>query len=183
QGTKPFSTNDRQAAIKAVLGMMRFANHENPLLLEALGDLLLCDTSNHKDAKRLAARCFLKASYTVKDESVREAYLEHAEEVLKGQLKNPSSKKLLTAEQIKSQTPDDIKAQFAELTIDDLRSEFAKELADADKWHAELRQKELNWIKEGKNADEEFDRLYTRESEVKVETPPKSNNAKKGTIR
>ncbi|WDQ19366.1 hypothetical protein [Rhodopirellula sp. P2] len=34
-----------QAAAKGVMGMMRFGNHDSPVLLEALGDLLLADDS------------------------------------------------------------------------------------------------------------------------------------------
>lgn len=47
---------DIQSAVKGILGMMRFANHNNPLLLEALGDLLRSPGAPHFDAKRLSAR-------------------------------------------------------------------------------------------------------------------------------
>lgn len=48
------------AAVQGVLGMMRFANHENPLLLEALGDLL-----GSSSGGQLAARAYLKAGMVV----------------------------------------------------------------------------------------------------------------------
>src|SRR5262249_50838038 len=48
---------ETNAAVKGVLGMMRFANHENPILLEALGDLLV--GGGDQEAKLLAARAYL----------------------------------------------------------------------------------------------------------------------------
>lgn len=60
-------------ATMGVLGMMRFANYESPILLEALGDLLRTQ-GYPSDAKQLAARAYLKASYGVQDDAVRDAY-------------------------------------------------------------------------------------------------------------
>jgi hypothetical protein len=48
-------------------------------------------------------------------------------------------------------------------TIEELESDFRAELADADQWYAHLREQEMTWIREGKDADVEFDRLYTEE--------------------
>src|SRR5262249_39244711 len=65
---KRLSEPERQAAIKGVLGMMRFGDHESPVLLEALGDLLCAHLYDaREDAKQLAARAYLKASYVVTD--------------------------------------------------------------------------------------------------------------------
>ena len=53
--------------IKGVMGMMRFSNHQHPILLEALGDLLLAHRSlssmGRKDAKQLASRAYLSAAH------------------------------------------------------------------------------------------------------------------------
>ena len=72
-GSSSFTVEESQKAIKGVSGMMRFANHDNPLLLEALGDLLSLGPLNHQpeiDAKRLAARAS-RASFAAKDNERR----------------------------------------------------------------------------------------------------------------
>ncbi len=141
-GRGQLSVEEVQKAAKGVLGMMRFANHDNPLLLEALGDLLL-HSEPHVDAKLLAARCYLKASYEVQDEAARQAYRALAERALHMQTVGPFG--------------------TSQLTLADLESEFKAELADADRWYAELKEREIGWIRDGKDADAEFDRLYAEE--------------------
>jgi tetratricopeptide (TPR) repeat protein len=133
--------DDVQAAVKGVLGMMRFANHANPLLLEALGELLLAHGG--PDAKRLAARAYLKASYEMTDDAARQAYRKLAGNALSMQTTGPYNSD--------------------QLMLSDLETDFQAELADADQWYAELRAQELGWIRDGKDADAEFDRLYTEE--------------------
>ncbi|EGF24122.1 hypothetical protein [Rhodopirellula baltica] len=67
-----------QAAARGVMGMMRFGNADSPVLLEALGDLLLADFSND-DAKMLATRAYLRASMKVDDPDATVAYRDKAE--------------------------------------------------------------------------------------------------------
>ncbi len=137
---------EAQAAAKGVLGMMRFANHANPLLLEALGDLLRSEMSPQSDAKRLAARAYLKASYEMRDEAARQAYRRLAEGALQMQTPDPRTS--------------------GQLKLADLETDFAAELADAERWYAGLREQEIGWIRDGKDADAAFDRLYTEEPEA-----------------
>jgi hypothetical protein len=128
----------RQEAVKGVLGMMRFANHENPLLLEVLGDLLH-ELENQTDAKQLASRAYLKASYGMKDEAAQVAYRKLAKEALEMQVTEGSQQQMPLAE---------------------LEAEFQKELAEADRWYAKLYERELNLIRQGKDVEGEFDKLY-----------------------
>lgn len=121
-------------AVQAVLGMMRFANHDNPLVLEALGDLL---------APRLAARAYYQASYQMKDAASRDAYRKLAAEA--------------SARQASGPTP----------PSPNIEGEFQLELADAKQWYDELRAKEIAWIRDGKDVEKEFDRLYYMEPYVK----------------
>lgn len=148
------SLADRQAAVKGILGMMRFANHANPLLLEALGDVLIAmpDSRDNpsSDAKRLAATAYLKASYEVEDETAKEAYRELAEMALLQQLGRGSN----------------------QLTLFDFEDELTRQLADAESWYSELRQRELDWIESGQDADVEFDRLYQDEP-TSIDTDPR----------
>lgn len=132
------SDEEISAAILGVLGMMRFANHDNPLLLEALGDLLAHPYGSENDGQRLAARAYLQASYGMKDAESREQYRKLADRALNSQQG--------------SRKPSD--------PSPNLEDDFKQELADAKSWYDELRAKELAWIRDGKNVDEEFDRLY-----------------------
>lgn len=137
-GKEKLTQEDRQQATKGVLGMMRFADHENPLLLEALGDLLY-QKYWQSDAKQLAARAYLKASYGMKDDGPREAYRKLASQALEMQVE-PGT--------------------YNKISLSELEATFKQELADAQKWYDELHAKELNWIREGKDVEAEFDKLY-----------------------
>ena len=63
--------------------------------------------------------------------------------------------------------------------MDELEATFKQELTQAEDWFADVRKKESGWIEEGKNPEQEFDRLYddeprvaTDESEVLPWGPP-----------
>ncbi|QVL30899.1 tetratricopeptide repeat protein [Telmatocola sphagniphila] len=141
-----YNSISREDAIKGVLGMMRFADYKNPILLEALGDLLWIQTFERwpenipHDGKLLAARAYLQASYQMKDDVQREEY-----------------RKIATAAlYLKS-----------ERSVESIEPQFLEEIADAEKWYEELRLKEIGWIKAGLDVEAEFDKLYDREPQVK----------------
>jgi hypothetical protein len=48
----------------------------------------------------------------------------------------------------------------------DVERQFKLELQEADKWYAELKAKELDWIKTSPQPELEFDRLYATEPVV-----------------
>ena len=134
-------TGDDAAAIRGVLGMMKFGRHDSPVLLEALASLLTRGESNPSgDAKRLAARAYLKASYGVDDENARRQYRQLATRSLEMQLSGSN-------------------------TIEQVEADFRAELADAEAWYADLRQRELGWIAAGTDPEAEFDKLYDAEPE------------------
>jgi tetratricopeptide (TPR) repeat protein len=134
-------------ALKGVMGMMRFARHDSPVLLEALGDLLLMgEGHNVEDAKRLAARAYLKASYSVEDADAKEAYRKRAREALAMQRRGPNSEE--------------------PVRVEDVEASFRQELADAERWYAELHARERGWIESGQNPEAEFDKLYRDEPSV-----------------
>jgi hypothetical protein len=151
QSLRKLGEKERQAAIRGVLGMMRFANHDSPVLLEVLGDLLRNRRAGdpNMDEKQLATRAYLKASYAVQDESARNDYREKARSALtfQSQYRNGSD----------------------ELGLKELEASFQQELAQADAWFAEVRQNELTWLKEGKNPEEEFARQYYQEPQVEAD--------------
>jgi tetratricopeptide (TPR) repeat protein len=135
------------AAAKGILGMMRFGHYDSPILLEALGDLLVGGpygaTEREGDAKRLAARAYLKASYETKDETAKKAYRNFAHEALQMQIRDPNT--------------------HESLRLEDLEGEFKRQLEDAEQWYFDLQGRELNWIRDGMNPEAEFDQLYTQE--------------------
>lgn len=134
-------------AIRGVLGMMRFGQYDSPVLLEALGDLLLADLN--EDAKRLAARAYLKAAYELPGAEPKQAYRRIAQESLKLQTVAAHS--------------------TTELQLEQLESQFQTELSEADRWYADLRNNELGWIEAGVDVDAAFTKKYYAQPSV---TPP-----------
>jgi hypothetical protein len=52
------------------------------------------------------------------------------------------------------------------VSLDEIEKGFAVELEEANNWYAVLRQNELTWIQEGKDADAEFARTYYEEPSI-----------------
>ncbi|MGL4464143.1 MAG: hypothetical protein ACRC1K_18495 [Planctomycetia bacterium] len=143
-----FKEGDREEAVTAVLGMMRFADYDSVLLLDALGSVIGNESgfARDEDAKRLAARAYLKASYETDDPAEKETLRAKAKTVLTMQVRYPST-----------QTP---------IRLETLETDFQAELAEADLWYAGLREREIGWINSGVNPETEFDRLYEEEPVV-----------------
>jgi tetratricopeptide (TPR) repeat protein len=138
------SPKESAAAIKGILGMMKFGKHDSPVLLEALGTLLTPMFGD--DAKLLAARAYLKASYDAPEGPARTVYRWLAEHALLRQTPGPGREEQISLEQVEA--------------------DFQKELAEANAWYAKLRERELSWIREGKDPEAEFDKFYDREPEL-----------------
>ncbi len=138
----------RREAIQGILGMMRFGNHESPILLEALANLLHGEhdyRSPEHDAKQLAAMAYLQASYHVSDESAKNGYRQLAGQALHWQAKG------LFGQQ---------------LQLEELEATFQRQLAEARAWYDTVRKDELSWINEGKDPDQEFARKYYGEPAI-----------------
>ncbi len=123
----------RQEAIKGVLGMMRFADFDNPVLQEALGDLL-CTGKSEVNATHLASLAYLHAS--------RKAA-------------NSEEKARLTKkfDAARSTFPKGMKAG-------DIDLELTEGLAKGEKLAASVRNDEIAWIQQGKDASAEFTGKY-----------------------
>jgi tetratricopeptide (TPR) repeat protein len=146
QNASHLENEEVRAAVKGVAGMMRFAKHDSPVLLEALGLLLSHrEWASEDDAKQLAARAFLRASYEVPDGPNRVLYRRMAA----GALAHQSSP---------SGDHHDM--------LGTVETAFQKELEEGRVWYADLRERELSWIRDGKNPEAEFDKLYDSEPEV-----------------
>ena len=142
--TSALPREEREAAVKGVLGMMKFGKHDAPVLLEALGSVLVDEGYDvQHDAKLLAARAYLKASYEVPDGPARKGYRLLADRALDMQTRARDSQE--------------------QIQLGQVEAEFQKELAEAREWYADLRERELSWIRDGKDPEAEFDKLYEPE--------------------
>ena len=128
---------ERGKALRGVLGMMWFADYDNPLLLEALGDLLIFG-SQETNAAQLAAMSYLRAAQKTTDEAEKKRLSEHSSMAVKmteGPYHEPSNlSKLLN-----------------------------HELAKGREYAESVRKDELAWIAEGANAGELFQKKYWAE--------------------
>lgn len=139
-----------QAAVKGVLGMMRFGNHASPVLLEALGDLLGRDVYDEGGAKRLAARAYLRASYVTKGD-VSAAYRTLAQKILAIQRDGGGGRSMkLTA----------------------LESKFQKELEEAQTFADEVRANEADWLENEADPERKFAEVYYGQKPVVAPSKP-----------
>ena len=127
------SKEDRQKAVQAILGMMRFSQHDHPVLLDVLGELLEVD-GHHQ----LAFRCYMRAAEKVEDSEAKRGYEMLAQRVIKNRVDDSS----LQQEQAGVMT------------------QFEDEKADADVWFAELTSNEAKWIAAGEDVDAMFKEHY-----------------------
>ncbi len=125
-------------AITGVLGMMRFGNFNSPVLLEALGDLLIFNTDS---PKQLATRAFLKAAYEVEDPEAKTKYREFAKQALSMQAVRGSS----------------------QMNLEDLESEFKTEIQAGDRWFKQICQNERDWIEAGLDVEAKYAEVYFEE--------------------
>lgn len=127
----------RTDALRGISGMMRFADHDNPLLLEALGDVLTAgiDTEN---ATLLAAQAYLLASRKSKTSAEKQR--------LWGLMASAGG------------SVDEYKPRDTMRALD-------AAVAEGARLSAKVRQDELGWIKAGMDAAAEFTAKYLKNSD------------------
>lgn len=128
---------DSKAAVKGVLGMMRFGQYDSPVLLEALGDLL--QMSVNDDAKRMAARAYLKASYETEGDT-SEKYRKYAKSVLHMQVGRRGS--------------------TTQIKLAEIEGLFKQELRKGRAFADEMQANEMLWIRDGVDVDAAFTATY-----------------------
>jgi len=145
QGSDPWAIEKKaelQVAGKGVLGMMHFANYRSPVLLEALGDLLMTGALED-NATQLAARAYLQAAAGSNDKDVAEQYRKMARDVLA--------------------THEEIAAHHREEDGDYLvkvEQPLAREIVSAQEWFSAIESNERQWIAEGRDVDQAFAAVY-----------------------
>ncbi len=139
-------SQEAQRAAKGVLGMMRFANYESPILLEALADLL-AEKVQINGNQQLAARAFLQAAYVTADQPELSAkYRVRATHVLQQQMGGSG--------------------QNGQMQLSDLEPLFQKELADAKDWYKTLASDEQGWLATSPDPDAAYSVKYASDPEV-----------------
>lgn len=133
QTTEEQRQDELEKAAKGVLGMMRFGNYRSPVLLEALGDLLLANGTREDDAKMLAARAYLKASLEVKETDASKRYRDKAKQVLE----------LQTAK-----------------NLSEIETDLMQDIEHAETFFHQIEDDEKAWIAAGKNLDREYGVKY-----------------------
>ncbi|MDY8135100.1 hypothetical protein [Aquimarina sp. 2201CG5-10] len=138
---KPIKTlpdEELEKAIIGIKGMMKFGNYNSPILLEALGDLLMA-SGQKEGARQLAARAYFKASYHSKNIETTNLYKQKVAFVLYHQF---------------------TKRQGKRFTITELENLLKEEIAEGVNFYNTIRRDEMNWIQLGKNPEQEFSKKY-----------------------
>jgi len=128
------ANESRLPALQGILGMMRFADYDNPLLLEAAGDVLLCGEFE-SNAAHLACMAYWQAFQNTAD---------------------PAEKIRLSGKCKQAQNTID---GFVAKTF---QSNLAKGLARGKALNEKVRADELAWISENKDASAEFSEKYLK---------------------
>jgi hypothetical protein len=134
----------RGAALRGVLGMMLFADHRNPVLLEALGDIL-----NQGDPRKNAVHIADQAYVFARDLYEENAAKQRLNKKIKEAHAGYSSK----------EAPDLKKLKMAMSAAQVAGEALAKR----------VREDELTWIAAGQDAGREFEKKYLGASEPKVQ--------------
>ncbi|MDH7446256.1 tetratricopeptide repeat protein [Aquimarina sp. 2201CG14-23] len=148
------SKKEQDNAIKGILGMMKFGNYNSPILLEALGDLLMANA--WKDgARQLAARAYFKASYHSKAPETKEIYKQKVAFALYHQY---------------------TKKQGKRFTILELEKLLKQEIIEGNDFYQSIRNDEIQWIRLDQNPEFEFSKKYYQKPLLGV-TIQKSNTS------
>ncbi len=128
-------------AVKGIMGMMKFGNYDSPILLEALGDLLV-GSGWAEGARQLAARAYLKASYHPSVSEVKYLYDKKVGYLLYHQFTDRKGERF---------------------TLEDLEKSLKDEIEKGTSFYQNIRNDEIRWIQNGQDPDVEFAKKYYRE--------------------
>lgn len=151
------------AALKGILGIMHFGNFESPVVLEALGDLLLRTGDGGSDARLLAARAYLKARRGAQRPEVAALY-----DQMIGDALSPNA---------------DFHGTRREKAQAQLARALDKDLAAANRRHAEVVRDEQQWIREGGDVDRLFAARYYASLEDTVDAARASVASERPEVR
>lgn len=151
------------AALKGVLGIMHFGSFESPVVLEALGDLLLRTGEGSTDARLMAARAYLKAKRGSQRTKAAVVYDEMIGDAL-----SPNA---------------DFDGTRREKANALLTRALEKDLVVADRRFGEIVRDERSWIREGGDVDRQFARKYYESLEEAIDSARVSVAAEPPDVR
>lgn len=132
---KDFLPEDEiKKAVKGILGMMHFGNYNSPILLNALGDVLLNESYDTPSAKRLASMAYMASD-----------------------LYNIGSVSLKTKENIQMFLS---MQERDKNTYEALLKEVKKGIEIGKNRYIEIEKKERNWVVKNKDLDVEFAQYF-----------------------
>ena len=152
-----------QDAAKGVLGMLHFADHESPVLLEALGDLLITGELD-ANGTRLGARAFLRAAQMSKDAATADRFRRMAHDALANQL--PYGK--------------DYDPEKVDLSH--LEKELAAELTQGAEFFSQIEARERQWIDTSSMLIVNLPPPITIHSTRRLRPPPGTSNASQPSL-
>lgn len=147
---------EMESALKGVLGMMHFANYDSPLLLEALGDLLVSGETSQLDATQLGARAYYRISELSKEQATRDEFKQVARNTIWGH-----------HDYINYRGDSEKGHQRDEL--EKLSAGLQQELAAGQTYFDAIANDEKAWIREGINVDKAFAKKYYESLEATVD--------------
>lgn len=130
-------------ALTGVMGMMKFGTHDSPILLEAMGDLLI-NSGWYEGARMLAARAYLKAAYSTEQSRAKKLYRDKAKITLHFQQTVENNLGIA-------------------VTLEEVEKQFKVELAQGTSYYNQIRSDELTWIHAGKDPEALFEKKYYKE--------------------
>lgn len=160
------------AAQQGVLGMMHFANHDSPLLLEALGDLLIAWPTYQEDAQQLAARAYYRVAQQSDDAKKKDEFEKAAANMVEGHLDYINYRRANSDEK-----------QGLEVGLEKLSAELNQELADAKTYVDAIAADERRWIAEGVDVDKAFAAKYYDTLESTIEAAEKQLASERRDVR
>ncbi len=138
------------AALKGLLGILHFGSHESPVVLEALGDVLLRTGTGETDARLMAARSYLMAKRGSKRTEAAAAY-----DAMIGEALSPNA---------------DFDGVAWEKAIRQLERDIEPDLAAGARRFEDIVHDERQWIREGVDVDAAFARKYYDSLERTIES-------------
>ncbi|MEM9417869.1 MAG: tetratricopeptide repeat protein [Planctomycetota bacterium] len=145
-GTKNLPEGWREDAIRGIEGMMRFGNHDSPVLNEALGDLL--GGRSYEGEQRLAARAYLKAAAQMDDPEDADLYRLAADQALSGQRYS--------------------KLRREDVELSSVEAEFLRETQEGDAWFAQIIADETEWIASHPDPESAYDAKYQSPASIRI---------------
>ncbi len=143
------SLEQLNAAIKGVSGMMKFGNHNSPILFEALGDLFFFGGTNFRRTeafRNLAIIAYTRAKSNVTSEEAKKKYQNIIHFV--SELVSPGK-------------------------VKKLMKQLENDVSRANSHFNDIQVNEILWIEKGLDLDEEFSIKYYGKQRNQIEKPKK----------